>query len=99
MRLYAPLSVDKKMSPHDEGSCFLVLSGNANGLCFFFYPVLETLEHGSGIIGSFAQRIKNAVSHFQRGFERLFLAAVLAVGKILGKLIPFAADAQSPALE
>lgn len=65
----------------------------------FFYPVFEAFEHGPRVIGRLAQGIKNAVSHFDGCLKRFFLAAVLAVGKIFGKLIPLAADAQSPALE
>ena len=67
--------------------------------CFFFIAVLKTLKDGAWVIRGFAQRIVNPVAHFQSCLERGFLAAVLAVGKIFGELIPLAADAQSPSLE
>ena len=67
--------------------------------CFFFIAVLKTLKDGARVIRGFAQRIVNSVAHFQSCLESGFLAAVLAVGKIFGELIPLAADAQSPSLE
>ena len=45
------------------------------------------------------ESLKNAIAHFDGSLKRRFLAAILAVGEVLGKLIPLAADAKTPALE
>lgn len=78
----------------------LFLCANGNGLCeLVFYTIFKALEHTAGVIGSFAQGVENAVAHLQRSLKSGLLTAVLAVGEILGKLVPLAADAQSPALK
>ena len=78
----------------------LFLCADGNGLCeLVIYTVFEALEHTAGVIGRFAQGVENAVTHLQRSLKSGLLTAVLAVGEILSKLVPLAADAQSPALK
>lgn len=78
----------------------LVVGCCGEWLCrHIFHTVFEAFEDGAGIIGRLSQGIKYAVSHFYGCLKCCLFAAVLAVGKIFGKLVPFAADAQSPTLE
>ena len=65
----------------------------------FLRAVFESLKDGTRIFRRLSQRIENAVTHLNGCLECSFLTAVLAVREVFGELIPFAADAESPALE
>ena len=68
-------------------------------LGFLSSSVLEALEHAAWVFGRALQCVENAVAHFHCCLKGGLLTAVLAVGEILGELVPLAADAQSPPLE
>ena len=65
----------------------------------FFYTALKSLENPSRVVRGLPQGIENPVAHFYGCLKSCFFAAVLAVGEVLGELIPLAADTQAPALE
>ena len=69
-------------------------------LCrLFFCSVLEAFENSPRVIGGLVQGFEDTVSHLNGGLKGSFFAAVLAIGEVLGELVPFAADTQAPSLE
>ena len=73
--------------------------GSRNHGGSFLQAVFEAFEDGAGVIRGFLEGFKDAVAHVKRRLESSFFAAILAVGEVLGELIPLAADAETPALE
>ena len=80
---------------------FFVLLVGGYGLDggFFFDAALEAFKNSPRVFRRALQRVENLISHFHRSIERCLLAAILAVGEILGELVPLAADAQTPPLK
>jgi hypothetical protein len=81
------------------GEILLIVADDGLQGAFLFLPILESLEHAAWVFRCAPQCIENSISHFNRRLEGFFLTAILAVGEILGELVPLAADAESPSLE
>ena len=82
------------------GALALLLARNylGNGLGAFF-PVFEAFEYAARILWCAFQRIEYLVPHLHSCLEGGFLTAILAIREVFGKLVPLAADAESPALK
>ena len=77
----------------------LFAHGDGGGSGLFLQAVFEALEDTARVIRGLAEGIEDAVAHVEGGLESGLFTTVLPVGKVLGELVPLAADAQTPSLE